>query len=332
MKRDCPSLLAALTVSLLVNAFLHTQSAYWPRAGAAAALICVPVLAGVGYLFSVAWRCGPSPLARLGFTALLLCLSVLELLRFWQMVRRLYPGTASLTVVCLMLLLPVLYLRRVSSLSQTAHVVLCLLVLGTGFLLLTVLPLLHFTNLQAVPLQADDYKAAAQAQLVLYPEYLLPAVWPKERQGPRCPRLRLAAIAIWFDVGLHLVLELFYGAAMLDRMDPIHAVARSGALSIFNRLESVQLILWIMALTLKLALYLYAMSLLLRHSRQSETSVRLAHFPLYFGGLWLLCLLFRRTNLEQAAGVLNAATWLFALLVGMGGAAVWLCRKIKRGC
>mgnify|MGYP001623841166 CR=1 FL=1 len=306
MKRDCPSLLAVLTVSLLVNIFLRSQSAYWPRAGAATALVCVPLLAGVGYCFSAAWRCGASSLARI-----------------WA---------ASLTVVCLTVLLPVLYLRRVSALSQTAHVVLCLLLLGTGFLLLTVLPLLHFTNLQPVVLQEKDYAAAANAQLTLYPEYLLPALWPPRGREPRWTRLRLSAIALWSDVGLHLVLELFYGAALPQRTDPIHAVARSGALSIFNRLESAQLILWIMALTLKLALYLYAMSLLLLNRPQSETSVQLRHFPLYFGGLWFLCLLLRKIDITRAMQLRNTATWLFALWIGMGGAAVWLCRKIRRGC
>lgn len=332
MKHDCPSLLAALVVSLLVNTFLRAQGAYWARAGAAAALVCVPLLAGVGYLFSAAWRCSAGPLARIAFSVLLLGTSALEILQFWQMLRRLYPETASLTAICLMLLLPVLYLRRVSSLSQTAHVVLCLLVLGTAFLLLTILPLLHFTNLQPIPLEREDYAAAARAQLILYPEYLLPAVWPRCGREPRRPRLRLAAIALWSDVGLHLVLELFYGAAMPQRTDPVHAVARSGALSIFNRLESVQLVFWIMALTVKLALYLYAMALLLPHGRRSGTSVKLAHFPLYFGGLWLLCLLLRKADLEQAMALRNEATWLFVLLVGMGGAAVWLYRKVKRSC
>ena len=33
MKRECPSLFAALLVSLLVNVLLRSQTAYWPRAG-----------------------------------------------------------------------------------------------------------------------------------------------------------------------------------------------------------------------------------------------------------------------------------------------------------
>ena len=43
MKRECPSLFAALLISLLVNVLLRSQTAYWPRAGLAAALVCVPI-------------------------------------------------------------------------------------------------------------------------------------------------------------------------------------------------------------------------------------------------------------------------------------------------
>ena len=51
MKRECPSLFAALLVSLLVNVLLRSQTAYWPRAGLFSAVVCAPLLAGVGWLF-----------------------------------------------------------------------------------------------------------------------------------------------------------------------------------------------------------------------------------------------------------------------------------------
>ena len=73
-------------------------------------------------------------------------------------------------------------------------------------------------------------------------------------------------------MGIHLVLELFYGAAMPLRVDPLHAAARCGALSIFNRLEWLQFILWVMAVTVKLALYLYALVRLLGGQSRAENS------------------------------------------------------------
>lgn len=331
MKRDYPSLLAALTVGVLVNVLLRSQSAYWPRAGAATALLCAPLLAATGALFALAWHGGASPLLRLLFAGLLFYTSALELLHFWDLAQRLYPGTLSMTALCLMTLLPVVYLRRVSTISQTAHVVLCLLVLASGFMLFTVLPRLKITNLQMIPLQPSDFATAAKEQLTLYPEYLLPALWPQQKNGKhRHPLLRLAMMALWFDVGIHLILELFYGASMPSRIDPIHAVARCGALSVFNRLESLQLILWVMAITLKLALYLYAISLLLSKSPRRSISIQLGSFPIYLGGLWVLCALLQKTDIQAALRIRNTLTWAFVFLTGMGGAAAWLCQKIKR--
>lgn len=330
MKRDCPSLMAALTVGIIVNTLLRIQSSYWPRAGVITAFFCVPLLAAVAWVFSRAWRCGQTPLFRLLFAALLLYTSVLELLRFWKLAQRLYPGDISLVAVCLMTLLPVVYLRRVSAISQTAHVVLCTLILATGFMFLTVLPRLHLTNLQLMPLQQEDFSSALQEQMIMYPEYLLPVLWPLQKNELKFPRFRLVFIAVWFDVAIHFILELFYGAAMPLRLDPIHAAARCGALSVFNRLESLQLILWGMAVALKLALYLYAVKdLLPRKQQEGGSSVTLQSFPLYFAGLWLLCVFYRKADLQYSMQMRNLLTWGFVVLVGMGGAAAWICKKLN---
>ena len=148
MKREYPSLFAALLVSLLVNVLLRSQTAYWPRAGLFSAVVCAPLLAGVGWLFARSWRLAADPVYKLLFGALLVYTSVLELLRLWQLADRLYPGAVTLTSVCLLVVLPVVYLRRVSALSQTAYAVLCLLVLATVAMLASVLPRLCIVNLQ----------------------------------------------------------------------------------------------------------------------------------------------------------------------------------------
>ena len=107
MKRECPSLFAALLVSLLVNVLLRSQTAYWPRAGLFSAVVCAPLLAGVGWLFARSWRLAADPVYKLLFGALLVYTSVLELLRLWQLADRLYPGAVTLTSVCLLVVLPV---------------------------------------------------------------------------------------------------------------------------------------------------------------------------------------------------------------------------------
>lgn len=331
MKRECPSLFAALLLSLLVNVLLRSQTAYRPRAGLAAAVLCVPILAAVGWLFARCWRLTADPVLKLLFGALLVYTSVLELLRLWQLADRLYPGAVTLTSVCLLVVLPVVYLRRVSALSQTAHAVLCLLVAATVVMLASVFPRLHLVNLQVTALGRNDLIAAARDQLTLYPEYLLPALWPEQDKRGRHTLLRLAGYALAFDVGMHLVLELFYGAAMPLRVDPIHAAARCGALSIFNRLEWLQFILWVMAVTVKLALYLYALVRLLGGQSKAENSAAgLDRFPLYLGGIWLLCAVLRKIDLDAALPMRSGLTWAFVLLTWMGGAAACLYKKLRR--
>ncbi|WP_455500850.1 hypothetical protein [Gemmiger sp.] len=331
MKRESMSLFAALLVSLLVNVLLRSQTAYHTRAGLAAAVFCVPILAAVGWLFAHCWRLTADPVLKLLFGALLVYTSVLELLRLWQLAGRLYPGAVTLTSICLLVVLPVVYLRRVSALSQTAHAALCLLVVATAVMLVSVLPRLRVTNLQIAPLTQGDLLAAAKDQLTLYPEYLLPALWPEQDKRGRHTLLRLAAWALSFDVGMHFVLELFYGAAMPLRVDPVHAAARCGALSIFNRLEWLQFILWVMAVTVKLALYLYALVRLLGGQSKAENSAAgLDRFLLYVGGIWLLCAVLRKTDLDTALPLRSALTWGFAVLTWIGGAAACLYKKLRR--
>ena len=170
MKRECPSLFAALLVSLLVNVLLRSQTAYWPRAGLFSAVVCTPGR----------WGLAADPVYKLLFGALLVYTSVLELLRLWQLADRLYPGAVTLTSVCLLVVLPVVYLRRVSALSQTAYAVLCLLVLATVAMLASVLSRLCIVNLQTATLTQGDFLAAVRDHLTLYPEYLLPALWPEQ--------------------------------------------------------------------------------------------------------------------------------------------------------
>lgn len=332
MKREHPSLYAALLAGVLVNVLLRSQTAYWCRAGAAAALVCAPVLAAAGWLFAVCWRIGATPVLRLLFAVLLAGTSVLELLRLWGLAQRLYPGTVTQLALCLLVLAPILYLRRVSAISQTAYVVLCLLCLATAAMLLSVFPRLRSTNLQILSLTGADFADAAADQLTLYPEYLLPALWPEPEKRGRHTLLRLSGTALGFDVAIHGLLELFYGAAMPLRADPLHAAARCGALSVFNRMEWLQLILWLMAVTVKLALYLYAINRLLgikTAARQEHAAADLGPFAVYLLLLTTACLLLRGLDVDAALRWRSTATWGFAVLVWIGGAAAWLCQKCR---
>ena len=333
MQSKTRSLLAALLVGVLVNVLLRSRTAYLPRAGFAAAFLSIPILAGCGWLFAHCWRVGQCAFLRVIFAGLLFFSSAVELLRLWRLAARLYPDAVSLTIVCLTVTLPVVYLRRVSAISQTANVLLCFVCISTVFMLLSVYPRLHLTNLQVYRLTAADLRIALQDQLTFYPEYLLPALWPESDKRGRHTLLYLAGAGIFFDALLHLVLELFYGAAMPVRIDPLHAAARCGALSIFNRLEWLQLLLWVMVITLKLAVYLYAMVRLLGgQSKTENTAAGLDRFPLYLCGLWLLCALLRRIDPDILLQLRSHLVWAFAALVWIGGLTVCLLRKRNSCC
>ena len=129
---------------------------------------------------------------------------------------------------------------------------------------------------------------------------------------------------------VHLLLELFFGAAMPTRQTPVQGAAQCGALSIFNRLEWLQILLWCMAVTVRLALYLYAMvELWGGRAGAGSAAAGLDRYPLYFGGMALLCAVLRTVPLEQAFYWRSAVCWGFAAVVMVTGGCQWLVSCIK---
>ena len=91
------------------------------------------------------------------------------------------------------------------------------------------------------------------------------------------------------------------------------------------------MILWVMAVTVKLALYFYAMTRLLGgEARQENAAANLGSFYVYLLLLPTVCLLLRGLDVDAALRWRSAFTWGFVLLAWIGGAAAWLCRKFRR--
>ena len=213
-----------------------------------------------------------------------------------------------------------------SALSQSAYAVLCLLAGAGVLLLLSAAPFLRLPNLSARPLTPAQLGTAAADQLTLFPEYLLPALWPAPQKQDRRTAGRLAALALGADVGAHFLLALFYGDAMFRQADPLHAAARSGGVSVFHRLDWLQLTLWVMAVTLKIALYLYAVTRLSGgENRKNATPLR--DFPLFIGGVWFLCVVLGKLDLDAAFRLRSTLCLLLAGTVIAGGGLVSLCKK-----
>lgn len=326
MKRQDPNLLPALACGVCAGVLLNGRTGYWVRPGLWAAPVSAATLWLAGVLFAWGWRHTGGRVPRMALLVLLAGSSALEILRLWRLYEAVYADGVGMFGVCLMIVLPVVYLRRVSSIAQTSRVVLSLLVVGGTLMILAVAPQLRVVNLQPAACTASDLKAAFGAQTVLYPELLLPALWPGQEKRGRHAAIRLAAGAVGVSVGMHLLLELFFGAGMPLRENPLHAAAQSGALSIFNRLEWLQLILWTMLVTVKLALYLYAGVGLIGGStaHKNNNAVGLDRFPFYFLLILFLCALLRDADLTFLFAVRNAAAWGLAALVLMGGVFRWL--------
>ncbi|HJB41731.1 MAG TPA: hypothetical protein H9945_04460 [Candidatus Gemmiger avicola] len=228
-----------------------------------------------------------------------------------------------------MLLAPVIYLRRVSSIAQTANVVLAFLLAAGCVMVLSIASDLHVANLQTPSLSTENICDALRGQLVLYPELLLPALWPEHDECAPRTAVRLAGGGLAFSVGVHLVLELFFGAGMPTHANPVHAAAQSGTLSLFARLEWLQLVLWSMIVTIKLAIYLYAGIRLLggRTCKGENNAVGLDRFPFYFVLILLTCMVFRQTNLAAFWQVRNMAMAGFACIVLLKGGIRWLFKN-----
>ena len=155
-------------------------------------------------------------------------------------------------------------------------------------------------------------------------EYLADAFWHTYRLRGLFPSRHGVRRAFYW------VLELFFGAAMPTRQSPVQGAAQCGALSIFNRLEWLQILLWCMAVTVRLALYLYAMvELWGGRAGAGSAAAGLDRYPLYFGGMALLCAVLRTVPLEQAFYWRSAVCWGFAAVVMVTGGCQWLVSCIK---
>lgn len=321
MKRDNPSLYGALQLGLFVNVLLRAQTLFWTREGLATLLSGILVTAAAGLVFARVWPLVQCRLLRWAFIALLLEGSVLDILSLWQLYVAVYPDVVSLFGICLTVLIPVAYLRRVSAIAQTANVVLGLLLAACVVLVLSVAERLRVVNLQTVALDAAAWRRAMGAQCTLYPELLLPALWPDHEKRGSHTVMRLAVFGAVFNVGVHLLLELFFGAAMPDAENPLHQAARCGALSVFDRLEWLQLIVWTMAVSVKLALHLYAVTRLAGGPRTDENSLTaMPFFAGYLALMLLLCAVAKNWDFAMMSAVRNAAAWGFtALAAGLGG-------------
>lgn len=327
MKREAPNLFAALLLGVFGNVLLSAQAGYWVRPGILLLPVSISALTVSAWAFSWGWRrVGENKVAQWGLLILLAMSSAIEILRLWRLFESAYPDGMSMFGICLMIVAPVIYLRRVSSIAQTANVVLAVLLVASVFMVASIAPQLRVSNLQCVPLSLQQAKTTLREQIILYPEFLLPALWPDSARFGKHTLLRLSGWGLAFSTAAHLVLELFFGADALVRENPLHTAAQSGAFSIFNRLEWLQLILWMMVVTIKLALYLYAGVHLMGGCacKSENNAVGLDRFPFYFGLMLFLCALWRSSDVNVLTNMRNILLLAYAAGIVLGGVLQWI--------
>lgn len=333
MKRQAPNLFAALLLGVFGNVLLSPQIGYRFRPGLLLFPVSAAALTMVSVAFAWGWRrVGKAILFRWSLLALLAMSSAVEILRLWRLLDSAYPDGMTMFGICLMIVAPVIYLRRVSSIAQTANVVVSVLFVAGILMIVSIAPQLRIENLQSVPLTLQQVLATLRAQVILYPEFLLPSLWPASARFGKKPLLRLAVGGLIFSVGAHLVLELFFGADAPMQENPMHTAAQSGALSIFNRLEWLQLILWMMVVSIKLALYLYAgVHLMGGYACKSDNNaVGLDRFPFYFGLMLFLCALWRSTEVSVLANARNMLVLAYVLMIILGGVFQWVQESVSK--
>ncbi len=267
---------------------------------------------------SVGQLAGKNALLQKVLCVLLAISSALEILRLHALFGSVYPGTLGLAGTCFVVLAPVIYLRREPALRQTANALLVFGAACMAIMVLSVAPRLRVPNLHAAPLTGQDWQAAFVSQLALPPEYLLFALWPPQ-PGQRCRKaVTFAASALGFDAAVHLLLELFLARPCPPAKPRCRGAAQCGALSIFNRLEWLQILLWCMAVTVRLALYLYAMvELWGGRAGAGSAAARLDRYPavLWRHGSVVCCAAHRAAG----TGILLAQCRLLGLRCGCDG-------------
>lgn len=192
-------------------------------------------------------------------TALLLLGLAAELLRLFQIHQSLYPGSVVLPGLLIAVGLPYLYLRDQQALQRTGQCIFWLLAIAFLIFLVSVADRLELTNLQFPCLNSADFLTAVQSQLRIYPEFLLLFLW--QNKAAEEGSAKLVAWQIGLTCGASVTLELLFGAGVEEMDYPISSAAKYGAVSVFTRLEWIQVGVWTLTLSLKLALYLASIRL-----------------------------------------------------------------------
>lgn len=177
---------------------------------------------------------------------------LLDLNRFYQAA---YPNQLHGWVLGILLLgaAGMITGGELRTLKHLTRLVFPLLGISLGLLVLSCAGLLHTANLTAWEEREVARAALSLRDLVPWPEYLALALWGS-REG-NAPLLWVPMAKTGISIFVLILAELALG----DRgaQWPSHSLSLLGQLSVFNRLEWIQITVWLLLLMTRLAFSLY---------------------------------------------------------------------------
>lgn len=296
-------LMALLTVLL-------TDSARWSNARETILLGLVEATL-MSCLLVLVWWTSPvwqvSPVLRWVFAGYLLISASHSATEMWQFYKTVFPNQIGCWTFFWLVIGAAMLLSdsRRGSLNNMAKI---LASLSLGALLVLIISgwsMFHWENLST---EAVSYPQLFQVRL--FPEYL---IFCGLLRPQKAKTIFSFSFAFWgIQSALAIVVELVLGGNPAQDF-PIYSVALLGKISVFNRLEGVQVLCWLLLLCLKLALYLWAVGQLFPEGKSW------LHGLLVLSGVAMLLQLPER----GIGSWFNAAGWLLTLTILCRGLCGW---------
>lgn len=233
---------------------------------------------------------------------------LMDLNRFYQTA---YPQQLPGWVLSLLMLgsAAILAKGELRTLKNLTRVVFPLLVISLVLLILSCWNMFHLNNLISWGWSRISREMFSLQNLMIWPEYLALAIWVTE-EG-KAPLLWVPLVRAGVCSVILVMAELAFGNR--GARWPAQSLSLLGQLSVFNRLEWIQITVWLLLLMTRLAFYLY----LSRSILGKSDSFLLA------GAAWAVSIGLTALEPEIIWQIQQAALWAAAGIILVRGVCRW---------
>lgn len=297
------ALMASLTILL-------TDSERWSTAREAVLLGGLEAIF-MGCFLLLVWFTAPvwqtAPVLKCLFAGYLLFAGGAAAVDFWQFYKTVFPRQIGCWAFLGLVLAAAMLLGegQRGSLENMAKILAALSAVALLIMLVSGWPVFHWENLSTVEL---SYPWLVHVRFL--PEYLILCGLLR----PKSPKAIFGLPGVFWGIqaALAVITELALGSTA-GKDFPIYSVALLGKISVFNRLEGIQVLCWLLLLCLKTALFLWAVKQLYPKGKPWVSALLIAAFAAAF----------IRLPAGAAMPWLNAAGWLLALIILTRGICGW---------